>query len=163
MRVPQFLADEHVVFETLVHPPAFTAQKRARFLHIPGRQVVKSVVLMTPRGPVLAVLPAPERVDLVKVAAVLECAVRLASEEEIVELFRDCERGALTPFGRLYGLSTLLDDGLAPDDLIVFEAQRHGVAVRMRCRDYERLEQPRRLALAARPGLVPLRRSGPAR
>jgi len=149
MFVSQFLADQHVTFETLVHPPAFTAQKRARFLHIPGRHVVKGVVLLTGRGPVLAVLAAPRHVDLVKVARALETEVRLASEAELIELFSDCERGALTPFGRHYGLITLLDAAIAPDDLIVFEAQSHGLAIRMRCRDYERLEQPRRLPLSA--------------
>jgi Ala-tRNA(Pro) deacylase len=151
MFLSQFLADQHVAFETMVHPPAFTAQKRAKFLHIPGRQVVKCVVLCTGRGPVLAVLPAPRRVDLRRVVLALETDVRLAAEQEVIEVFRDCERGALTPFGRLYGLTTILEDSIAPETLIVFEAQSHGVAIRMRCRDYELLERPRRLAFAAEP------------
>jgi Ala-tRNA(Pro) deacylase len=150
MLVPQFLADQQVAFETLVHPPAFTAQKRARVLHIPGRHVIKAVVLITGRGTMLAVLPAPLHVDLAKVAVALETEVRLASEDDVVDVFRDCERGALTPFGRLYGLTTLLDLSLAPQDYIVFEAQRHGVAIRMRCCDFELLEQPRRMALSSR-------------
>jgi Ala-tRNA(Pro) deacylase len=148
MQVPEFLSDQHVAFETMVHPPAFTAQKRAKFLHISGRRVIKSVVLVTGRGPALAVLPASLRVDLQRVRQVLETDVRLASEAEVIELFHDCERGAVTPFGRLYGLSTLLDNSIAPDTLIVFEAQRHGLAIRMLCRDYEHLERPRRLTFA---------------
>jgi Ala-tRNA(Pro) deacylase len=149
MFLSQFLADQQVAFETMIHPPAFTAQKRAKFLHISGREVVKSVVLMTGRGPVLAVLPAAWRVDLDRVRQGLETEVRLASEGEVIALFRDCERGALTPFGRLYGLSTILEAAIAADTLIVFEAQSHGIAIRMRCRDFELLEQPRRLAFAA--------------
>lgn len=148
MFLSQFLADQHVAFETMIHPPAFTAQKLAKFLHIPGRQVVKCVVLITGTGPVLAVLPAPWRVNLDLVRQGLKTAVRLASEDEVIDLFRDCERGALTPFGRLYGLTTILEAAIAPETLIVFEAQSHGIAMRMRCRDYEMLEQPRRLAFA---------------
>ncbi len=148
MFLAQFLADQQVAFEEMLHPPAFTAQKRAKFLHIPGRLVVKSVVLITSDRPVLAVLPAIQRVDLRLVVLALKTEVRLASESEVIELFRDCERGALTPFGRLYGLTTILEDALAPDTLIVFEAQGHGIAIRMLCRDYELLEQPRRLAFA---------------
>jgi Ala-tRNA(Pro) deacylase len=155
MLVPQFLADQHVAFETLVHPPAFTAQKRARVLHIPGRHVIKAVVLITGRGTMLAVLPAPLHVDLGKVAAALETEVRLASEDDVAEVFRDCERGALAPFGRLYGVTTLLDDSVAPEDFIVFEAQRHGLAIRMRCGDFELLEEPRRMALSERLGKPP--------
>lgn len=149
MFLSQFLTDQHVAFETMVHPPAFTAQKRARVLHISGWQVVKSVVLISGRGPLLAVLPAAWRVDLRRVAEALDTAVRLASEDEVIELFRDCERGALAPFGRLYGLTTLLEDALTPEAHIVFEAQSHGVAIRMRCRDFELLERPQRLAFAA--------------
>lgn len=148
MFLSQFLADRHVAFETMVHAPAFTAQKLAKFLHLPGRQVVKGVVLITGQGPVLAVLPAPRHVDLRRVSLAMETEARLASEDEVIGLFRDCERGALTPFGHLYGLTTILEDSIAPETQITFEAQSHGIAIRMRCRDFELLEQPRRLAFA---------------
>lgn len=148
MFLSQFLADQHVAFETMIHPPAFTAQKLAKYLHIPGRQVVKCVVLITSARPVLAVLPAPWRVNMDRVQQGLRTDVRLATEDEVIELFRDCERGSLTPFGRLYGLTTILEAAITPETLIVFEAQSHGVAMRMRCRDFEMLEQPRRLAFA---------------
>ena len=110
MFLSQFLTDQRVAFETMLHPPAFTAQKRAKFLHIPGRQVVKCVVLFSGEEPMLAVLPAPWRVDLRRVCLAMGAEVRLASEAEVIGLFRDCERGALTPFGRLYGLTTILED-----------------------------------------------------
>lgn len=157
MFLSQFLTDQHIAFETMVHPPAFTAQKRAKYLHIPGRQVVKCVVLMTGHGPMLAVLPAPWHVDLQRVGSALETEARLATEDEVIDLFRDCERGALTPFGRLYGLTTILEDSIATDTQIAFEAQSHGVAIRMSCRDYELLEHPRRL-LFARDDRQPRRR-----
>jgi Ala-tRNA(Pro) deacylase len=147
MRVPEFLAEHDVAFETLLHPPAFTAQKRARFLHISGRQVAKGVVLRGPTGFVLAVLPATCQVDTARVAEALAGPVRLATDQEIADLFSDCEWGAVPPFGRLYGLPVLLDDSIAPDTLMVFETNTHAEAVRLRCRDFERLERPRRLRL----------------
>ena len=148
MFLSQFLADRRVAFETMFHPPAFTAQKRAKYLHLPGKQVVKCVVLMTGQGPVLAVLQAPRHVDLSRVSFTLQTQARLATEDEVIDLFRDCERGAVTPFGRLYGLTTILEDSISPETHIAFEAQRHGVAIRMRCCDFEMLEQPRRMAFA---------------
>ena len=148
MRVPQFLADQHVPFETVVHPPAYTAQRLARFLHVPGRYVVKSVLLIGPGGPYVAVLPATQQVDLSAVAAHVGGPVQLAGPDRIADLFRDCEHGALAPFGRLYGLTTLLEESLPLDATIVFESQRHAVAIRMACRDFVRLEQPRRFRFA---------------
>ena len=74
-----------------------------------------------------------------------------ASDAEIAAIFRDCEWGVVPPFGALYGLSTVLDDAIAPDDLIVFELNTHVEAIRIRCRDFERLERPRRLQFARKP------------
>jgi Ala-tRNA(Pro) deacylase len=150
MRVPLFLADNRVAFERLYHPPAYTAQRRAKYLHVPGGRLVKAVLLHAPAGHLLAVLPADSHVDLAALAATLGGPVRLAGADEIPELFRDCEWGGLTPFGSLYGLATVLDAALDPEALIVFEGHSHAEAIRMRCRDFERLERPRRLHFARR-------------
>jgi Ala-tRNA(Pro) deacylase len=148
MRLPEFLAAQQVPFETLVHPPAFTSQKRARFLHISGREVAKCVLLAGPSGYLLAVLPATRHVDTELMSRELGGPVRLAEDRECARVFPDCEWGAVPPFGRLYGLVTLLDDDVEPDALIVFEANTHAEAIRMRCRDFEHLERPRRLRFA---------------
>jgi Ala-tRNA(Pro) deacylase len=145
MRVPDFLVEQHVPFETLLHPPAFTAQKRARFLHMPGREVAKVVLLHGPKGYFLAVLPATHHVDPQRVADALGGPVRVADDGEIAEVFHDCEWGVVPPFGTLYGLPVLLDDSIAPETLMLFETTTHVEAVRMLCRDFERLERPRRL------------------
>jgi Ala-tRNA(Pro) deacylase len=149
MRVPLWLAEQRVAFERLQHAPAYTAQRRAHYLHVPGRQLVKSVLLRGPGGYMVAVLPATLQVDLRRLEKALGGPVSLAGRHEVPELFRDCEWGGLTPFGSLYGLTTLLEDGLDSETPIVFEAHRHGEAIRMRCGDYERLERPRRLRFAA--------------
>lgn len=148
MRVPQFLHDQHVPYETWVHPPAFTAQKRARRLHIPGRYLAKSVLLAAGSRYVLAVLPATHHIDLAALSAALRQPLRLASDAEVAAIFRDCEWGVLMPFGTLYGIPTLLEASIDPEAVIVFEAHLHALTIRMRCRDYEQLEKPRRLPFA---------------
>jgi Ala-tRNA(Pro) deacylase len=150
MRLSQFLEEQHVDFETVLHPPAFTAQKRARFLHVPGRHVIKCVLLGSGRGFILAILRAIDHVDLELLANHLRGPVRLASEDELAHCFTDCEHGAGTPFGSLYGLWTILEDSIPPDDLILFEAQQHSLAIRMKCRDFEKLEKPTRCRFARR-------------
>jgi len=145
MRVSQFLSDQQVSFEEMVHPPAYTSQKLARFLHIPGRQVMKSVLLKGPRGYVLAVLPASHRIDLARLNAHFAGTVRLATEAELHDLFPDCEYGAVMPFGQLYGVPTILETTIPMATTIVFEAQQHAVAIRMSCRDFVKLERPERL------------------
>jgi Ala-tRNA(Pro) deacylase len=149
MRVPNHLADQHTPFETLPHPPAFTAARRAQFLHVPGRLLAKSVLLRGPDGYLLAVVPATHRVVLGAVAVFVGGPVCLAQTGEITEVFCDCEWGALTPFGSLYGVPTLLDSSFEPEAMLVFEAHLHVLAIRLRCRDFERLEKPRRLRMTS--------------
>jgi Ala-tRNA(Pro) deacylase len=148
MSVPHFLTEQHVPFETIFHPPAYTAQKRARYLHTPGAQVVKSVLLAGPSGYVLAILPATRHVDTEALAQALGGPVRLASEEEIAQLFCDCEWGVVAPFGTRYGLPTLLEESLAAETTLVLEVNAHAEAIRLRREDFEQLEQPRRLSFA---------------
>ncbi|MHB1422941.1 MAG: aminoacyl-tRNA deacylase [Gemmataceae bacterium] len=150
MRISEYLSEQRIDFERLSHPPAFSAQKRAKYLRLPGHQVAKSVLLVGPAGYLLAVLPATHRVDTRMLDLYLGGAVRLASNREIAGVFRDCEWGVVPPFGSCYGLITLLDDGIAADAAIVLETHTQFEAVRLLCRDFERLEKPRRLSFARR-------------
>jgi Ala-tRNA(Pro) deacylase len=145
MRLDEFLNQQKVSFERLHHRPAYTANRIAQTLHVKGKEMAKTVLLRSSPGYVLAVLPASHRVDLERVREDLgdHQQVALAAEEEIDQIFPDCERGAMPPFGSLYDLTTLVDDSLAEDDDIVFEGQDHEEAIRMRCHDYLAVEHPR--------------------
>jgi Ala-tRNA(Pro) deacylase len=145
MRVGDFLFEQPVDCQTLYHPPAFTAQRRAQYLHLSGRQVAKAVLLAGPQGYFVAVLPATDQVDINRLAEALGGPVRLASEREIADVFLDCEWGVVPPFGARYGLPLVLEESLVAEDWIAFETNARAVAVRMRCRDFEQLEQPYRL------------------
>jgi Ala-tRNA(Pro) deacylase len=148
MHFGDYLADQRIDFEWLPHPPAYTAQKRAKYLRVPGRQVAKCVLLAGPSGYLLAVLPATHQVDTQALAEQLSGPVRLATDREIAAVFHDCQWGVVPPFGARYGLPTLLDDGIEANDWIVLETHTQFEAIRLRCRDFEHLENPRRLRFA---------------
>src|SRR5262245_32085297 len=107
MRLDEFLTNHHVPFTKLAHRPAYTANRVAQALHVPGRGVAKTVLIRTGHGHVLAVLPATHQVNLDEMRQALhEDRVEMASEDEMDALFPDCERGAMPPFGSLYHLPT---------------------------------------------------------
>src|SRR5262249_18207847 len=149
MKLDELLTSRHIPFERLYHRPAYTAQRVAEMLHVPGKDVAKTVLLRTDQGYVLIVLPASLKVDLERVRQCLgDDSAELASEPEMDQLFPDCERGAMPPFGSLYHLPTLVDESLAEDERIVFEAQNHEQAIRMTYHDYEAVEHPRKACFA---------------
>jgi Ala-tRNA(Pro) deacylase len=144
MRLVDFLNRQGIPHTRLHHRPAYTANRIAQVLHVPGKEMAKTVLVRTDHGHVLAVLPATHLVDLECLREALgEEHAWLASETEIETLFPDCERGAMPPFGSLYDLPTLIDESLADDEEIVFEGENHEEAIRMKYADYLAAEHPR--------------------
>jgi Ala-tRNA(Pro) deacylase len=147
MYVVDFLRKRRVWFERLLHTPASSATKLAGSVHFPGRRVGKAVLVKASGSHVLAVLPATSRIDLDRLSAALQIdrrEVALASAQEIEEIFRDCEPGAIPPFGRLYGVRTVVDSSLADSGVIVFPTNTRHLGLRMKFRDFEALEEPLR-------------------
>ena len=112
---------------------------------MPGRCVAKTVVIRTGETFVLAVLPATSRVDLDRFASAVRmdrALVRLATAGEIDAIFHDCEPGTIPPFGRLYGLRTVVDASLQELGMAVFRTNARHQGLRMAFRDFEGLEEP---------------------
>src|ERR1043166_5138261 len=104
-KVRSFLDSHHVAYTASVHPIAYTAREVAVAEHLPAREVAKTVVILGAGEYHMLVIPASKLVDLQDARPVLGLThLRLASERELVELFPDCEVGAMPPLGPLYGL-----------------------------------------------------------
>ncbi len=69
--------------------------------------------------------------------------VRIASEAEFKDAFPGCDVGAMPPFGNLYGMGLYVDEGIATDDEIGFNAGTHTELIRMRYADYAALAEPK--------------------
>jgi Ala-tRNA(Pro) deacylase len=145
MNVTEFLKERKVGFEMIPHRDTYDAQHLAQALHVPGREVAKTVLLSADHRYryIVAVLPATKTVDFTKASHLLGGSkLELATESEISQHCPDCELGALPPFGSQYGMRTIVDTSLAEDDEIVFEGNSHHEAVRMKFRDFLGVEQP---------------------
>ena len=165
-RLQQFLKDAGVRHTVATHPVAYTAQEIAAAQHVPGRQLAKSVLVLTDRGPLLAVLPAIQRVDLPKLKQLLKATkLSIASEADIRKLFPDVEVGAMSPFGNLYNVPVLMDKTLTEAGEIAFNAGSHTETITMSCADVAKLLQPtvgtfgRSIAPPAKPRRTPAKRS----
>ena len=151
-RLSEFL-DAHAARYVLVnHSRAFTAQEIAASLHVPGREMAKTIVIRTERGLALVVVRAQDHVNLDRAGLELGGTAVLASELEFGAAFLDCELGAMPPFGLLYRLPTLVDRELTRDEEIVFNAGSHTSVVRMPYAEYAMLVKPRVCDVALRAG-----------
>lgn len=124
MRAPaDVLTRRGVVFQRIPHGRTTSAREEARELSISTSEVLKSVLIRTDRGEVLAVIPGSRRLDMRRVReAVGDKRARLATEEEIEVLYPDVELGALPPLGSLLGIPTYIDPAVLTHDVVVFAA-----------------------------------------
>jgi Ala-tRNA(Pro) deacylase len=147
MYILDFLRSRDVWFEALLYRPASSSAKRARSAGVPGRRVAKAVLVKTGDSFVLAVLPSTSRIDLSLLSQVVGAPaseVRLATSDELLAMFPDCELGVVPAFGRLYGLTTLVEAALAEGSDILVGANTRHEGLWMHFRDFQALEQPMR-------------------
>lgn len=143
MNLQSYLDEMGVQYRVCRHGTAYTAQDLAAVEHVPGRVVIKPVVVEADGQFVMCALPASYRIDMDELRAQLQAGqVRLADEVRLRELFCDCELGAEPPVGRLYGMTTLMDESLMSDERVMFQAGTHDCSVTMSLADYRRVAQP---------------------
>ncbi len=138
-RVVDYLIEQGVEFDVISHPYSSTSMETAQFSHVPGDRIAKSVVLEDDRGYLLAVLPASCRVDLGELHRQTNRNLGLATEYELDALFEDCEPGAVPPLGAVYDMDAIVDDGLAEQSDIYFEAGDHERLIRVSGEAFELL------------------------
>ena len=147
-QLKEFLDASGVRFVSMSHDKAYTAQGVAKSAHIPGNEVAKTVMVMMDGRLAMAVVPAPRTVHVDRLRkAAGAVSVELAREADFLGDFPGCELGAMPPFGNLYHMEVFVDPRLAEDEEIAFNAGSHSEVIRMKYRDFERLVQPRLVAL----------------
>jgi Ala-tRNA(Pro) deacylase len=141
--VQEFLRKSNVPYTVFQHAPAFTAQEEAAVTDVPDQDWAKTVICFADGEPIQAVVPADCFVNL---DALLEvtgaAAIRVAREDELDWLFPDCEPGGMPPLGPLYHQRVFVDEALAAEEQLVFNAGTHTDAVCMRYEDFAELARP---------------------
>ena len=133
-----------IPYEVYNHPLAYTAQEIAQRQHVSGNLMAKVVMLRVDDKLVMAVVTGSQKIHLPTVRASLGAyEARLATEDEFILRFPDCEIGAMPPFGNLFGVPVFVDPAVASDKTIYFNAGNHVQTVRIRYKDFEKLVRPR--------------------
>ena len=122
-----------------VHPRAETALETANAERMPAHELAKPVVYCSDAGFGIAVVPADRFVDLERVACMLGLSrIRLANEAELVDLYPDCEPGAMPPLADACPMPVIVDNAVATE-FIAFTIGTHRDIVRMSFADYQRM------------------------
>ena len=150
-KLKEFLDLQHIKYITIRHSRAYTAQETAEMAHISGKELAKTVMVKVNGKMAMAVLPADEQVDLELLKSNAHArTASLASEAEFTDLFPQCETGAMPPFGNLYNQDVYVEESLAADEFIAFNAGSHAELIQLHYSDYAKLVEPKVIRMSTR-------------
>jgi Ala-tRNA(Pro) deacylase len=138
-----YLEKRGITFRATEHPYGVTAQQTAERAHVSGKRFGKTVVLKQNGSYLIVVIPAAESIDMAAMRDQLGREIALASEQELVQLFPNCEAGAMPPLGGLYGLPVLADGCFAKQGTMIVNGGTHTDVIELRWEDFVQSEHPR--------------------
>ncbi|GEM_PF-54940 len=138
--VRSFLDNHSVRYALSEHDEAYTAASEARASGAEPSEAAKTVMLRDEAGYLLAVIPAPERLDLAKVRRLTgRPSLSLASEADLERDFPGFQVGALPPLGPLFGAPELVDSRLLEHGKLLCNGGDHRHSVVLDVHDLVRL------------------------
>ena len=142
-KLAHFLDEREVKYVAIRHSKAYTAQEIAESAHVSGNDFAKVVMLKADEEMTMAVLPAPDKIDLKLLRQVLGVrSVYFADENEFQDHFPGCEVGAMPPFGNLYGIRVISAQTLCDTKTISFNSGLHTEIIQMDYDKYIKLVNP---------------------
>jgi len=149
-KLRDYLDDSEVAYTRHPHPAAYTSQQIAQSIHVPGSEMVKSVILKANEETlVMAVLSANDTANLDILHEEIGCGVlRLATEDEFRDAFPTCKVGAMPPFGNIFNVPTFCELNLSRNREIEFNAGTHDETIRIAFDDFKRLVNPKLIHFA---------------
>ena len=150
----KYLDKKLAKYDELAHKTVYTAYDLAQTLRKELKEIGKSLLIATDKAYILAVVPAHMRLDLGKLKKALKAKkVKIPDEKVMVKVFR-VKPGAMTAFGGLHNIEVWVDKGLLKTKDVILGAGSFTDSVRMKARDFIKMEQAKLADFAQKGGYV---------
>ncbi|ODB99490.1 hypothetical protein A3197_11145 [Candidatus Thiodiazotropha endoloripes] len=123
--VRSYIEGQSITFEVITHRHTQSSMESAGAAHVESDHLAKAVIVKEGDEFMMVVVPSDYHIHLGKLHKLLGRDVGLATENELMQLFPDCERGAIPPLGTAYRLITLVDSNLLNQNEVYFESGDH--------------------------------------
>lgn len=135
-----YLRRNGVEFDLVKHAYAEGSFNTAKVAHINSLHFAKGVVFRDEDlHYTMCVLPAQNKVRRHTLNEIFGRHFVMAEEEELDDLFNDCDHGAIPAMGQAYGMSVIWDDELLQADTLYIEAGDHQHLIRISSDQFQRL------------------------
>lgn len=124
--VKTYLDQHKIPYEVCKHPHSSSSMETAASAHIPMEKLAKAVMFRDEHQHYwMAVIPSRCRAEISSLNLLTNHDLALVQEQELSDLFEDCELGAVPPIGEAYDLPMVWDETLQDEDDIYLEAGDH--------------------------------------
>jgi len=137
-RLDSYLSANKIPYQVIEHEHSASSVGSAIMAKIPLNQIAKAVILKDHEDRrLMAVLPAKNKISLSAINDNLLGNYKLLKEQEVYQMFSDCEHGAIPPVGEAFNIHTICDEMLDQLDYVYIEAGDHRKLLRISHKDYE--------------------------
>lgn len=131
-RVVDYLDQQHIYYDTVNHPMSNSALGSAIASSIIPSRIAKAIVLQDHESRnLMAVVPADRKISLTKLESLTDSSLHLLKENELMDIFDDCQQGAIPALGDAYHMNTIYDEALNQFDDIYLEAGDHKTLIHL--------------------------------
>ncbi len=152
-KVLNYLDKNKVKYEKLAHKTVYTAFDLANTLKEELKNVTKTLLVKADNRYVLVVLPAHYRLDMAKAKKALQAKkLEIVPEKAMLKILQ-IKPGQMTAFGKLHDLELWADRSLLKVEKGIIYAGSFTESLRLKVKDYLRLEEAKLAVLAQASGL----------
>ncbi|MFA5029642.1 MAG: YbaK/EbsC family protein [Patescibacteria group bacterium] len=156
MSIPQkiksYLDKTGIDYEEVAHKTVFTAYDAAQTLKKELKEIAKNLLIQADKTFVLVIVPADKKIDLNKLKKALRVKKVSIPKEQIMVKILKIKPGAISSFGKLHQLETLVDKAMLKTKKAVFSTGSFTDSVLMKVRDFVQLEEAKLADIAMKGG-----------
>ncbi|OGY46736.1 MAG: hypothetical protein A3A24_00110 [Candidatus Buchananbacteria bacterium RIFCSPLOWO2_01_FULL_46_12] len=128
-------------YEAIAHKTVYTAYDAAQTLRRELKEIGKNLLVAADKAYIIAVVPAHMRIDLKKLKKAIGAKnVSIPNEKMMIKVFK-VKPGTMTAFGGLHQAEVWVDKSLLKTKDIILSAGSFTDSVRMKVKDFIKLEQ----------------------
>lgn len=141
-KIITILKERAINYKIFEHESVLTSEQAARVRGTDIRQGAKALVMIADGQPVMVVVSAAFKVDTKKFKQLFGIKdLKMATPQE-VEKFTGTKIGAVPPFGNIFSLPTYVEETLAQNTKISFNAGLHTKSIEISYQDYIGIVKP---------------------
>lgn len=140
-KVKKYLDKQDIDYDEIVHKTVYTAFDAAQTLKKELKQIAKNLLVQVDKTYVLVVVPADKKIDLAKVKKAFKAKkISIPNEKLMIKVLK-IKPGAISSFGKLHQLETLVDKAMLKTKQAVFSTGSFTDSVFMKVKDFIQVEE----------------------